>query len=394
MFKRYEDEIEILEQDFASRSLIPIKKSGEYIFWKDKNFLNLSSNDYLGIASDKTILDDFWGRASNANGISNSGKTNFLLGSSSSRLLTGNDSVYNDLECVLKNLYKKQAALIFNSGYHANIGIISALAGKKDAVFSDKLNHASIIDGARLSGAKLFRYKHLDYAHLEDLLKNHRHDFENAIIISESVFSMDGDIADLKKLVELKKKFDGILIVDEAHAFGVFGTNALGICEEQDCIKDIDIIAATFGKAIGSVGAFCTGDKILIDYLINKSRPLIFSTALPEINVAFSKYVLENIIPNTIEKRKKLISNAEKLRTQIKENNLKTLGQSHIIPVILGSNKDTVKICEQLQKQNLYTLPIRHPSVPLNSSRIRISLRADIDFEQIKHLPRLIAALT
>ena len=378
MFERYFSELKELKQNYSESKLISLKKAGKYIFEDNKKYLNLSSNDYLGIAEDREVLNNFLKIA------------DFSMGSASSRLLTGSSYVYAKLECLLSALYKKEKSLIFNSGYQANTGIMSALLSKKDVVFCDKLNHASILDGIKLSEAQMFRYKHLDYDHLEELLQKHRNDYDMAIIVSESLFSMDGDIADLNKLVELKNKYNAILVVDEAHAFGVYGSRGLGIAEEQKCIKDIDLIVGTFGKAIGSMGAFCSGRKVLINYLINKSRPLIFSTAIPEINIAFSYFVITEVLPNLKTQRQELIKTAQKLRKNLAALNLETMGSSHIVPVILGKNKTAVKASKVLIDNGYYLLPIRHPTVAPNSARIRISLRADISYEEIELIPDLI----
>lgn len=378
MYNKFSQELIELNKSFSKRFVSDIQKKDKYVFLNGEKYLNLSSNDYLGLAENKDIVKEFL-------------KDNtYSFGSASSRLLTGTNSVYKELEDLLASIYKKDRAMLFNSGYHANIGIISSLVGKNDVVFSDKLNHASIIDGMKLSDSNFYRYKHLDYDHLESLLVKHRENFETAIIVTESIFSMDGDCADLDKLVELKKKYNAILIVDEAHAFGLYGDNALGVCEEQDCIKDIDLIVATFGKSVASMGAFCVGNDILIDYLINKARSFIFSTALPEINVAFSKYIIENVIPNTKEIRSNLLNMADSLRAQIVKDGLTTAGSSHIVPVVIGENEQTLEICKNLQSNAFYVLPIRYPTVPHNTARIRLSLRADISLEEIKNIPDLI----
>lgn len=378
MFERYNKELQELKDNFCNRKLISLKKTGKYIFEDNKKYLNLSSNDYLGIAEDRKILKNFLKIA------------DFSMGSASSRLLTGSSYVYAKLECLLAALYRKDKALIFNSGYHANTGIMSALLSKRDAVFCDKLNHASILDGIKLSEAKMFRYKHLDYEHLEELLKKNRNEYDTAIIVTESLFSMDGDIADLNKLVEIKKKYNAILVVDEAHAFGVYGNRGLGLAEVQGSIDEIDILIATFGKAIGSMGAFCTGHDVLINYLINKCRPLIFSTAIPEINIAFSYYVITEVIPNLRNERQELLKTAEKLREKLFSLGLKTMGSSHIVPVILGENKIAVEASKELINNGYYLLPIRHPTVAQNTARVRISLRADISYGEIEEIPDLI----
>ena len=378
ILEKYKTELKEIHDNFCDRKLTSFKKVGKYIFEENKKYLNLSSNDYLGIAENQHILKKFFEIAE------------FSLGSASSRLLTGGSYVHAKLECLLAALFRKDKALLFNSGYHANVGILSALLSKKDVVFSDKLNHASIIDGIRLSESKMYRYKHLDYDHLEELLKKHRDEYENAIIVSESLFSMDGDIADLEKLIELKNKYNALLIIDEAHAFGIYGEKGLGIAEEKKCLKDIDLVVATFGKAVGSVGAFCTGHEVLINYLINKCRSLIFSTALPEINTAFSYCMITETIPNLKEERRNLIELSNKLRNKIQEYGLETRGESHIIPVILGDNEKAMKVSKELIKNGYYLLPIRHPTVAVNSSRIRISLRADITYEEVEKIPEII----
>lgn len=378
-FDKYKNELLELQNNCADRKLTSFKKLGQYIFVENKRYLNLSSNDYLGIAENKEVLDRFFQIA------------DFSMGAASSRLLTGSSYVYAKLECLIAAMFGKDKALIFNSGYHANTGIMSALLTKKDAVFCDKLNHASILDGIKLSEAKMFRYKHLDYDNLEELLEKHAHEYENIVIVSESLFSMDGDIADLNRLVELKRKYKALLVIDEAHAYGVLGEKGLGVAEVQGCVKDIDLIVATFGKAIGSVGAFCAGSDVLINYLINKSRPLIFSTALPEINVAFSYYVITEVLPNLKEERRQLLLNAQKLKESLTAFGLETMGESHIVPVILGSNKRAVECSKFLIDNGYYLLPIRHPTVAPGSSRVRISLRADICFDEVEKIPELIA---
>lgn len=341
------------------------KKDEKYIYYKGKKLLNLSSNNYLNFADNKQITEEFLDYAGN----------NYSFGSASSRLLTGTLPVYKELEELLSSLYSKECTLLFNSGYHANVGISSAINQKGDAIFSDKLNHASIIDGMRLAEGKFFRFPHNDMDALEKLLIRERKNYNNVFIITESVFSMDGDIANLQKLVELKKKYNCLVIIDEAHAFGVFGENGLGVAEELKLIDDIDLIVGTFGKSVGSMGAFVTGSKILIDFLINKSRSFIFSTALPPINIAFSKWIIENKFPHTYTKRKRMLSIGKNFGSD-----------SHIIPVVIGENKDTVDLCEILFHNGYFTLPIRPPTVPVGTSRIRLSLTCEIQEDELKIL--------
>lgn len=366
MYDDYKRILEELKSHSHFRNLKNFEKKDEkYIYYKGKKLLNLSSNNYLNIADNQAITQEFLDNVGNK----------YSFGSASARLLTGTLPVYQELEELLSSLYGKESALLYNSGYHANVGISSALNQKGDVVFSDKLNHASIIDGMRLSDGKFFRFPHNDMHALEKLLERERKNFNNAFIITESVFSMDGDIEDLKKIVELKKKYNCIMIIDEAHAFGVFGEKGLGVAEELGIIDDVDLLVGTFGKAIGSMGAFVTGSKTMIDFLINKSRSFIFSTALPPINIAFSKWIIETQISKTAQKRKNMLNLAKKFGSQ-----------SHIIPVVIGENKDTVDLCEVLFHNGYFTLPIRPPTVPVGTSRLRLSLTADIREEELQTL--------
>ncbi len=366
MYDDYKRILEELKSHSHFRNLKNFEKKDEkYIYYKGKKLLNLSSNNYLNIADNQAITQEFLDNVGNR----------YSFGSASARLLTGTLPVYQELEELLSSLYGKESALLYNSGYHANVGISSALNQKGDVVFSDKLNHASIIDGMRLSEGKFFRFPHNDMHALEKLLERERKNFNNAFIITESVFSMDGDIEDLKKIVELKKKYNCIMIIDEAHAFGVFGEKGLGVAEELGIIDDVDLLVGTFGKAIGSMGAFVTGSKTMIDFLINKSRSFIFSTALPPINIAFSKWIIETQISKTAQKRKNMLNLAKKFGSQ-----------SHIIPVVIGENKDTVDLCELLFHNGYFTLPIRPPTVPVGTSRLRLSLTADIREEELQTL--------
>lgn len=358
MYEDYEKILDELKHHSHFRDLKNFEKKDEkYIYFRGKKLLNLSSNNYLNFADNKKITQEFLDFAGNK----------YSFGSASARLLTGTLPVYKELEELLSNLYNKDATLLYNSGYHANVGISSAINQKGDVIFSDKLNHASIIDGMRLSDGKFFRFPHNNMKALEKLLERERKNYKNAFIITESVFSMDGDIEDLKRIIKLKKKYNCIMIIDEAHAFGVFGEKGLGVAEELGIIDDVDLIVGTFGKSVGSMGAFVTGSKTMINFLINKSRSFIFSTALPPINIAFTKWIIENQFPKTKAKRKNMLSIAKKMGSD-----------SHIIPVVIGENKDTVDLCEVLFHNGYFTLPIRPPTVPVGTSRLRLSLTADI----------------
>lgn len=363
MYEYYEINLDNLKTLSHFRNIKNFENKDEkYIYINGEKFLNLSSNNYLGFADNKKITEEFLNYA----------QDKYSFGSASARLLTGTLPVYKELEDLISNMFNKEKTLLFNSGYHANVGINSSIADKGDVIFSDKLNHASIIDGMQLSKGKFFRYPHNNMEALERLLIRERKNFNNAIIVSESVFSMDGDIADIQKLVYLKEKYNCLLILDEAHAFGVFGQNGLGVTETLNLTDKVDLIIGTFGKAIGSMGAFATGNHILIDYLINKARSFIFSTALPPINIAFSKWIIENKLPYTYEKRSNMLKLGQKAGSK-----------SHIIPIIIGSNKDTVDTCEILFHNGYFTLPIRPPTVPEGTSRLRLSLTTEINEKEL-----------
>mgnify|MGYP004570696249 CR=1 FL=1 len=363
MLESYTELLENLKNHSHFRDIKDFEgKDEKYIYYKGQKLLNLSSNNYLGFADNKNITEEFLNYAGDE----------YSFGSASARLLTGSLPVYKELEELISTIFNKERTLLFNSGYHANVGLNSSIAGKGDVIFSDKLNHASIIDGMRLCDGKFFRYPHKNIQALEKLLIRERKNFNNAVIVSESVFSMDGDIADLQKLVELKEKYNCILILDEAHAFGVFGKNGLGVTETLGITDKVDLIVGTFGKAIGSMGAFVTGKKTLIEYLTNKARSFIFSTSLPPINIAFSKWIIEKKLPYTYEKRKKMLSIGQKAGSE-----------SHIIPVVIGGNKETVDTCNVLFHNGFFTLPIRPPTVPEGTSRLRLSLTTDITEKEI-----------
>ena len=370
MFENYTEILKNLEMAAHLRKIQDFTaKDEKYIYIAGKKLLNLSSNNYLGFADDKRVSEQFLQTAG----------AKYSFGSASARLLTGTLPVYKELETLICELFQTEGTLLFNSGYHANVGVNSSLAQKGDVIFSDKLNHASIIDGMQLSQGKFFRYPHNDMEALEKLLKRERKNFRDAVIVSESVFSMDGDIADIEKLVELKNRYNCMLVLDEAHAFGVFGEKGLGVCETLGIIDQIDLIVGTFGKAIGSVGAFATGKKVLIDYLINKARSFIFSTSLPPVNIAFSKWIIENELPKTSLKRQKMLELGKKFNSQ-----------SHIIPVIIGENDKTVEMCDILYQNGYFTLPIRPPTVPVGTSRIRISLTTEIEEKDMNKLREIL----
>ena len=358
------------------RSLPDIVHTGNRIERDGQVMLNLSSNDYLGLASRTDLREAFFEEWK---------EKDYPLSSSSSRLLTGNFTVYTELEQLMAERFNREAALLFNSGYHANTGILPALADKQTLILADKLVHASIIDGILLSGAPFQRYRHNDYNQLETLLKKNAGQYEQLFIVTESIFSMDGDVADLRRLVELKKSYPNVcLYVDEAHAIGVRGKNGLGIAEEQDCIREIDLLVGTFGKALASMGAYVVCSRTIREYLVNCMRPLIFSTALPPAQIAWTRFIFERL-PEFSSLREELTLTSHLLSDAL-EGKGGEISESHIIPYIIGENNDCISKAEELQRKGFYCLPVRPPTVPKGTARIRFSLTADITTAQLTQL--------
>lgn len=366
-----------LEETGNLRGLPGIELDGKWIHLDEKKMLNLSSNDYLGIASDQKMRQDF---------LSNLDLDKAIFSSSSSRLLTGNYPVYQKVEHLLTDLYKKESALVFSSGYHMNMGILPAIADKNTLILADKLVHASIIDGIRISSAQCIRYRHQDYRQLEELLDKHHAGFRSMIIVTESIFSMDGDVSPLPLLVQLKKKYPNtFLYVDEAHAVGVRGLNGLGIAEEEDCIPEIDLLCGTFGKAFASMGGFVVCSKIFRDYLINRMRTFIFTTALPPIQLEWSFFVLNQMI-NMKEERMWLRKSSQTVKEALEGKGFTSTSSSHILPVVIGDSKETILKAGEMQRKGFYMLPVRPPTVPEGTSRLRISLTAGITSAELNQL--------
>jgi 8-amino-7-oxononanoate synthase len=367
---RYETELGLLKAGGNLRAL-PVHCNSDMI--------DLSTNDYLGLSSNCQLYEEFLGTFMS---------TKFKFGSSSSRLLSGNTVGYNTLEELIANSYKKEACLVYNSGYHANTGVIQALGGKKDLIVTDKLVHASIIDGARLSNAKLMRYKHLDYNHLELILKKNRKSYENVIIISETIFSMDGDIANIEMLIDLRNKYNCLLYIDEAHAVGVRGRKGLGCAEEFNVFDNIDIIVGTFGKALASVGAYVVCSYLHKNYLINTSRSLIYTTALPPVNLAWTEFVFSRL-PDFIDNRNKLSNLSCEFSSMIGVR-----PESHIVPFLVGENNEAVDISLELNQKGFNVLPIRYPTVPKGTARLRFSMAANFKINQLTAIKEVLDKFT
>ena len=374
-------ELQTLKEKKNYRSLPPLIHEGRDVLLNGQRMLNLSSNDYLGLSNDISLRKEF---------LKTLTPETFLPTSSSSRLLTGNFSDYQKLEQQLATMFGTESALIFNSGYHANTGILPAICNTHTLILADKLVHASLIDGIKLSSAKCIRYRHNDISQLQRLIAENHNAYEQLIIVTESIFSMDGDEADLPALIQLKKSYSNVLLyVDEAHAFGVREKKGLGCAEEQDCINDIDFLVGTFGEAIASAGAYIVCRQLIREYLINKMRTFIFTTALPPINIQWTSWMLERLSALQ-HKRAHLLQISEKLKVALTAKGYNCPSVSHIVPMIIGASEDTILKAEELQRKGFYALPVRPPTVPDGTSRIRFSLTADITEHEIDQLIKLI----
>lgn len=355
----------------------------KFIEINQQKMLNLSSNDYLGLASNQQLREQFFDETPNERRV---------MSSSSSRLLTGNFPEYEQLEAYFSQLFNGRSALLLNSGYHMNIGILAALSDSKTLILADKLIHASMIDGIRLSPAKYVRYRHNDLEHLEILI-NQYHDnesIERIIVVTESIFSMDGDETNLTELVRIKKTYSKVMLyVDEAHAIGVRGHLGLGCAEQYGVMDDVDFLVGTFGKAIASVGGYLICHEIIRDYLINTMRPLIFSTAQPPICMAWTQFILNKMVAMQAE-RQYLSNISQNLQQAVREKGFVCPSSSHIVPVIIGESQTTVERAQILQKSGFYIMPVRPPTVPQNSARLRVSLTAKITQNEIQNLVELL----
>ena len=370
-------ELDKLEAAGNLRRLPRLEHDGRFVTADGRRMLNLSSNDYLGLAADIGLRSEFLSRLT---------PEAFVPSSSSSRLLTGNCPVYEELEAELARLYGREAALVLNCGYHANTGILPAVADADTLILADKLVHASLIDGLKLGTARYLRYRHNDMKHLERMLHEYAPTRKRTVIVTESIFSMDGDEAPLRQLVELKKRYPGTLLyVDEAHAFGVRGRRGLGCAEEQGVTADIDFLMGTFGKAAGSEGAFVVCGRTVREWLVNRMRPFIFTTALPPVSVAWTLFVLRRLVKMD-KRRKRLAELSTRLHRALHEWGMPDLSSSHIVPLIVGESAETVLKAEALQRHGFYLTAVRPPTVPEGTSRLRLSLRADMTDEEMESL--------
>lgn len=383
-FKQFlEKEISGLQQADCYRQLREVRgASASRICFEGREVINFSSNNYLGLAS-SSFLKHAAMEAIESLGI----------GAGASRLISGNFTLHQELEKALAAFKRTESCLLFNCGYMANCGLLSSLADRHDVVFSDRLNHASIIDGVRLSQAQLVRYHHRNMDDLRHLLLSYSQRGNKLFIVTDTIFSMEGDLAPLPEIVALAKEFGAIVMVDEAHATGVMGEHGRGVVELMNLEDEIDIQMGTLSKAFGGFGAYVAGDALLIDYLINKARTFIFTTALPPATLSASIKAL-SIMENRPDLRDTLLSQAAWFRKKLREVGFNLLkSETQIIPLVAGDNDKAVQFSRELLSAGIYAPAIRPPAVPQGTARLRISLMAthtmaDLEesFEQIQKI--------
>jgi 8-amino-7-oxononanoate synthase len=373
MLDQLSQELNSLETQALRRRLQVLEEvlPGGRVRLNGQVLLNLSSNDYLGLAQDPRLINaaknaaDRWG-----------------VGAGASRLVAGHLALHETVETRLSAFKGTQAAVIFSTGYMANLGVISALMGAGDAVFCDRLNHASIYDGIKLSGAQLFRFPHRDLNRLEDLLRK-AEGYKRRLIITDSVFSVDGDLAPLQELVALKERYGAALMIDEAHATGVLGPGGAGLAEALGLTERIEVHLGTFSKALGSLGGYVAGDRRLIDYLHNRARSFIYSTALAPPVLGAIEAALE-VVAAEPERRAYVLGESKKFRRGLGQAGLDTLGsETQIVPVLVGDNGRTLEFAALLRQQGLLAVALRPPTVPPGRARVRFSLSAAQSREEL-----------
>lgn len=363
---RYASELDQLAAAGLERSLPEAAGAdGPWLTLNGRRLLNLASNNYLGLAGSPELR-----RAAIA------AVEQYGCGATASRLIAGNHPLYTALERELAHFKHTEGALLFGSGYAANVGVITALVGRDDLVLSDRLNHASIVDGILLSRAEHRRYRHADPDHLRYLLEGAAGQYRTVLVVTDTLFSMDGDLAPLAEIARLKRQHGALWMVDEAHATGLFGPAGQGLAHELGVADAVDVHMGTFSKAAGGVGGYVAGRRTLIRYLINRARSLIYSTALPPADVAVARAGLALII-QAGEARRHLRRMADLFRAELSGAGLNIgSSQSQIVPVMAGGNEAALRFASALQSRGIAGVAIRPPTVPPGTARVRFSLTA------------------
>ena len=338
----------------------------------DKEYLMMASNNYLGLTFDTRVIEGAL-----------KGTQQYGTGSGGSRLVSGTFPLFTDLERSLAKFKNTEKALVFNTGYMANVGTISAVADKNTIIFSDALNHASIIDGCRLSRGSVKAYSHCDVDELKYLLKQVDRNARK-LIVTDGVFSMDGDIAPLDKLYELSRDYNALLMVDDAHATGTIG-NGHGTAAYFNLEKEIDIQLGTLSKSLGSVGGYVAANSTIIDYLVNTSRSFIFSTALSPADIGAALAALQ-VLETDASVLGRLQENVNYMADQLISMGIDATNETPIFPILIGRNEDTLAVSDYLYEAGIIGTAIRPPTVPIGESRIRLTVTAAHNREQIDYV--------
>ena len=357
-----DDELSALDTLGLRRRLVDrVGRQGVEIEFEGRKLVNFGSNDYLGLAGmalSSAVMEEVAWRG---------------WGSGASPLVTGHASRHTELESELAAFEGTESALLFSTGYAANVGAVTALAGKGDVLFSDSKNHASLIDGCRLSGARVVVYPHRDVEYLQRMLQQ-AEGFRRRLIVTDGLFSMDGDLAPLPELAELAQRYQAMLLVDEAHATGVFGEHGRGVSEFLGVEDKVSVRVGTLSKALGSIGGFVAGQKRLVDWLVNRARTYIFSTALPEA-IAAAGLRAVSIVRQEPRRRLELLAKATKLRERLQGQGWQIgTASTQIIPLYMGTPEATMQFSQALRSRGVFVPGIRPPSVPDGESLLRISL--------------------
>ena len=346
-----------IKKDNLYRKMQGVKNRGSYIYIKRKKLLNLCSNDYLGLSSIRNYSDQL---------------------QTSSRLVAGNDTSFDILEKKLARHKSQKRSLVFPTGYMANLGAISTIVRENDVIFSDELNHASIIEACKLTKAKVLVYKHNDTS---DLISKMKQGNRRKFVATEGVFSMDGDIANLKQISEITEKTDSILVLDDAHGDFTLGTDGKGTANHFKISKKIDLYISSLSKGLGSFGGYVASQNNVIELLINRSKPFIYTSALPSFLV---KDAIQKFDSNREKQQEKLQRNTTLFRNGLKNIGYDISSVTHIIPIIIGKEKTALEFGKYLFKNGIFAQPIRYPTVGRNKARIRLSVTAWFEKNQIE----------
>ena len=373
MYKFFKEQLDTKVQNHNLRTLkeyCPI--DAVRVKRDDKEYLMMASNNYLGLTFDSRVIEGAL-----------KGTQQYGTGSGGSRLVSGTFPLFIELERSLAKFKNTEKALVFNTGYMANVGTISAVADKNTIIFSDALNHASIIDGCRLSRGAVKAYSHCDVDELKYLLKQADRNVRK-LIVTDGVFSMDGDIAPLDKLYELSRDYNALLMVDDAHATGTIG-NGHGTAAYFGLEKEVDIQLGTLSKSLGSVGGYVAANSTIIDYLVNTSRSFIFSTALSPADIGAALAAL-HILESDISVLRRLHKNVNYMADRLISIGIDATNETPIFPILIGHNEDTLAVSNYLYEAGIIGTAIRPPTVPIGESRIRLTVTAAYNKEQIDYV--------